>query len=494
MWRPELAKQDTSPTPDTEEALNAFANGATIQARQAALTALMRTKVIPKKADDARFQQGLDALILAATDPGAVGESRLLAMAEVVRAAQVVKRLQPRLAEWLGPGLRSDLPGLKVLDDADDRLNAARALSLGSGEWLPDYLADAIACEEQGENARLTLVQALLARCDRLDELLGSLARAMASQRPETESPGDSLARRLTRTLVALRGAIPTSELEAGSEIGQALHQLVSLPFRALGRPREEKVLHELTREVVLLTHEIVRSRFSVATDPAVFQAVAYCRQILGGGTWPDVIQDALALLIKDVREALVLLGRQGVRDQGLLEQLDMLCNYPQRARVIAKDIAERHQELDEETRHWLIHGRVQLKREASAAAQETVLRDVDASIGLALNAALEVRQSLFGLREPLLSVLDIYEQGLVSVTQDALRRIDTLLLQLEQVGDQRALALFGNVGEEVDFTPKYFQAVGDGARQRMIVRQPAVVRVRKDGTVGDAVLKGLVE
>ena len=110
------------------------------------------------------------------------------------------------------------------------------------------------------------------------------------------------------------------------------------------------------------------------------------------------------------------------------------------------------------------------------------------------MNAALEVRQSLAGVREPLLSVLDIYEQGLVSVTQDALSRIDALLLQLEQVGDQRALALFGTVGEDVDFTPKYFQAVGDATRQRMIVRQPAVVRIRKDGTVGDAVLKGLVE
>lgn len=97
------------------------------------------------------------------------------------------------------------------------------------------------------------------------------------------------------------------------------------------------------------------------------------------------------------------------------------------------------------------------------------MLRDVDASIGLAMNAALEVRQSLAGVREPLLSVLDIYEQGLVSVTQDALSRIDALLLQLEQVGDQRALALFGTVGEDVDFTPKYFQAVGDAARQRMI-------------------------
>lgn len=43
--------------------------------------------------------------------------------------------------------------------------------------------------KNRGENARLALVQALLARSDRLDELLGTLARAMAAQRPETESP-----------------------------------------------------------------------------------------------------------------------------------------------------------------------------------------------------------------------------------------------------------------------------------------------------------------
>lgn len=489
-----MVKQDNTAALDAEQAFDEFANGHSIQARQAALTALMRTKLIPKRADDPRFQYGLDYLIRLSTDRAELGELRLLAMAEVVRAAQVVKRLQPRLAEWLAPGLGPDLPGLKVLGDADDRLNAARALSLGVGEWLPDYLAEAIASEEQGENARLVLVQALLARSDRLDVLLGTLARAMAAQRPETESPSDSLARRLTRTFVALRGAIPTSELEAGSEIGVALHQLANQPFRAVGRPREEKVLHDLAREVVLLTHEIVRSRFSVATDPTVFQAVAYCRQMLGGGTWPDAIQDALSLLIKDVREALVLLGRQGVRDQGLLEQLDMLCNYSIRARAIAKDIAERHLELDEDTRQWLINGRVLPRREASAIAQEAALKDVDASLGLAMNAAREARQSLSGLREPLLSVLDIYEQGLVSVTQDALRRIDALFLLLDQVGDQRGLALFGEVGEEIDLAPKYFQVVGGSARQRVIVRQPAIVRVRKDGTVGDAVLKGLAE
>lgn len=69
------------------------------------------------------------------------------------------------------------------------------------------------------------------------------------------------------------------------------------------------------------------------------------------------------------------------------------------------------------------------------------MLRDVDAPFGL-INAAAEVRQSLAGVREPLLSVLDIYEQGLVRL-RDALSRIDALLLQLEQVGDQRAHAVW---------------------------------------------------
>ena len=99
-----MAKQDTNPGPDVEEALDAFASGSSIQARQAALTALMRTKAIPKRADDARFQRGLEALIQAATDPEGAGESRMGSP----RAGEIIRRdRRSLLCRFLLPSLRS---------------------------------------------------------------------------------------------------------------------------------------------------------------------------------------------------------------------------------------------------------------------------------------------------------------------------------------------------------------------------------------------------
>lgn len=477
-----------------DNTFNVFASAVSVADKQKALKALMRDKLIPKQAGDARFQDGLTQLIASAADQMLEPETRLLAIASVVHAAQVVKSLQPELNGWLVPALKEDMPALSLLKEADDRLNVARALNLADGCWLVGYLSAAIAAEETGEKSREELIGALLAKSTSLGGVFSAIAEAMAELRPATEKPGDSIARRQARTLAALRGLIPTSELEAGDNIGQALLQLVNLPLRAVGRPKEEKVQLELASEVILLTHEIVRTRFSIATDPEVFQAVSYCRGMLGGNSWPDSLQNVLSLLIKDVREAVILLGRQGVRDKALLDQLEMLCNYPLRARAIAKEIAERHPELNEEVRDWLIHGKVLPRRQASETAIEAAARESDMSIGLALNAAREARQAFVGVKEPVISALDIYEQHLVSVTEDCFKRFEGLLLQIEQVAESRGLALYGQVGGEVDFTPKFFQTIGDVARQRVLVRQPAVVRVRKDGTVGDVVIKGLVE
>ncbi|WP_148581646.1 hypothetical protein [Zoogloea oleivorans] len=489
-----LARTDEAPGLSAEAAFEAFARDCPVAERQQALTTLIRAKLIPKKADDSRFQSGFRALVTATTDQALPAQERLLALAEVVRAAQVVKRLQAGLATALAPAFTESLPPLQALKEADDRLNVARACGLFEAPWLKAYLARSIAEEEQGENARLELATGLLRQSDSIASMLTSIANPLREVHPETEAPGDSLARRLTRILAALRGVIPASELEAGDAVGQALHQLVSVPFRAVGRPQNEKVQTELAKEVMLLTHEVLRTRFSVATDPAMFQAVSYCRQLLGGGSWPSALQDCLSLLIKDIREALILLGRQGVRDQQLLAQLDMLSNFPQRAQAIAREIAERHPEMDEDTRHWLTHGRLPVRRESSNTAQETAAREADESIGLALHAAKEARQAMEGIRNPLMATLDIYEQGLVAVTSDCFTRLEALALQVEAAAHHRGLALYGTPGEQVDFAPKLFTQIGATDRQKVILKQPAVVRVRKDGSVGDVVVKGLVE
>ena len=457
------------------------------------MTALITAKVLPKQADDPAVIAGrthLFAQIHDAAEPG----HRLMAIAESIRLGQVVKRWAQEIAERLRPAFVAKLPEMQLLTEADDRLNLARACAQMSAPWLPAYLADSIANEETGEKARAEMIAALLARSANLGEALRRLAAAFEAIRPNTDAPGDTVARRLTRTLSALRVALMESELEAGEDPGKALYELLAIPLSIVGKPQEDKAQLDLSREALLTVHDIVRTRMSVVADPQMYRVVDYCRKLCGGRSWPDELRKPLERLITDVTEALVLLGRQGQHDQALLAQLDVLCNHPERARSVARDLAARHPEVHEDVRYWLEHGRMRVTRQASESAIEAAASNADESIGLALQAARQARLLRDSLREPLASNLEIYEPSLAPAAQELLNRVQVLAVQVEQAASLRGLDLYGTPGEVVEMSTKFFTVVGESPRQRMIVKQPAVVRKRPDGSVGDVVIKGLVE
>lgn len=490
---PTTAADATKLTPD--EAFAQFASPHTPpEARQIALTALITAKLLPKQADDRAVNQGLEHLLRSALGEAAEPQYRLLAIAECIRLGQVVKRWAAPIAEALKPAFERELPPMHYLKEADDRLNLARACAQMSAPWLPGYLAQAIAMEETGEKARSEAIGALLARSSSLSDAIGRMARAFEQVRPTTEAPGDSLARRLTRTLSALRDAIMESELEAGDRLGQALYDLVAGPLMEVGRPQDEKAQLELAREALLTVHDLVRTRLSLVTDPEVYRVVEYCRRVCGGSSWPSELQKPLDRLITDVTEALVLLGRQGQSDQSLLGQLTVLTNHSERARFLARELSARHPELPEDVRDWLEKGRQRVVRQASESAIEASASRADESIGLALQAARRARVLRDGLQQPLKASLEVYEPSLLPATQDLLDRVQVLAVQVEQAATLRGLDLYGVPGTEVDMSPKFFEVIGGVPRQRMTVRQPAVVRKRSDGSVGDVVTKGLVE
>lgn len=485
----------TADAPSTAESLSAFANAATPPAeRRAALTALITAKVLPKQADDPAVAAGRSHLLAQVFSLDAAPEDRLLSIAECIRLGQVVKRWAPEIAEQLRPAFADELPSMQLLNEADDRLNLARACALMSAAWLPAYLARAIAEEETGEKARGEVMAALLARSPDLATALRQLASAFQALRPHTEEPGETVARRLARTLVALRTALLEVELEAGDEPGKALHEMLALPLSALGKPQTEKVQLDLVREALLTVHDIVRTRISVVADPQMYSVVAYCRRLLGSTSWPKDLTSTLERLITDVSEALILLGRQGQCDQTLLGQLDVLCSHPERARALARDLAKKHPELPEDVRDWLERGRIRAVRPASESAIEAAASNADESIGLALQAARRARAMRDNLHEPLLANLEIYEPAMAPAARDLLDRIQTLAVQVEQTASLRALDLYGVPGEEIEMSPKFFTVLGGAPRQRMLVKQPAIVRKRSDGSVGDVVAKGIVE
>lgn len=438
--------------------------------RKTALTMLISGKILSKK-DDPRVLAGRDYLIASAVGDGEPGD-QLTGIAESIRLGQVVKRWMPDITQRLAPAFQDELPSMQFLAEADDRLNIARACALQQAAWMPGYLARSIAEEETGEKARGEMMTVLLSRVPALAAALQLLGEHFIKLRPATETPGDTVARRLTRTLQALREAILESELEAGAGLGKALYRLISGPLGTAGKPQDDKARLDLCRETLLAIHDILRTRISVVADPEMYRAVAYCRQMYGSKFWPDELKKPLERLITDVTEALVLLGRQGQYDQALLAQLDVLCNHPQRARAVARELATHHPELPESVREWLEKGRVPVSRTGtvSEAAIEAAASSADGSIGLALQVAREVRQMRDNLRDRLISDLEIYEPYLATVTAELLDRIPALAIQVEQAASIRRLDLLGSAGEEIEMLTKYFDAVGSNPRDRKSV------------------------
>lgn len=478
---------------ETRLALETFsAPQASPDERRDALTTLSATKFLPKNADDPAILAGKAHLIRQATE-GTTPEDRLLAVAECIRLTQIVKRWAPEIAQRLQPAFIEPLPSMQLLPNGDDRLNVARACAPMSAPWLPDYLARAIAEEPTAEKTRLELMRALSARVHSLAELIRMLAAAFAHYRPDTQAPGDTMARRLARTLEVLREVLLDAELEAGDGLGDAIHDWISTALGNTGKPQEESSQIDLIRQVLLLIHDIVRTRLSVVADPSMYRVVEYCRRLAGGSWHPD-LQKPLERLTGDILEALVLLGRQGKRDQALLSQLDVLCQHPERARFLAQDLAARHPELDEEIRDWLQHGRIRPVRQASASAIEMAASNADGAIGLALHAARRAQALQRGIQDQLLSSLEIYDPQLTPRVQALLEGLQTVAIELEQAAALRRLELYGQPGQEVEFSSKFFVAIGDTPRQTMIVRQPAIVRRRDDGSPGEVIVQGIVE
>lgn len=474
-------------------ALEIFAEAVTPEQRKEALTELIANKTLPKQADDLRIALGRDLLLKDAqfqTDE----RQKLLAIAESIRLGQVIKRWQPMLNEALSNAIKHRLPPMSLLSEADDRLNVARACATVKRDWMPDYLAESIAQEEQGEKARTELITTLIASQDALVAVFLLLSQAFSRQQLDTESPGDSIARRLARTIVSLRAAIMDSEIEAGEGIGGALYSLIQGTFSQSGRPTDDKVKLDVCEQILLLVHDILRTRISQITNPEIYRVVAYCRQLLGGGTWPEGLKKPLDRLITDVSEALLLLGKQGQMDKMLLSQFNVLCNYPERARSIAKRLAEGHPELPEDVRHWLSTGKIKTNQSASDVAIEMVAGSADAAIGQALQNVRELKGQTEILKTNLLSSLEVFEPNLVAGTEHLFDQLRSVTLSIEQAAALRRLDIFGVVGEEVEFSTKFYDVAGKNPRQKMSLLKAAIVKKREDGSIGEVVLKGLVE
>lgn len=481
-------------TSDTsDQLLDTFASSLDLGVCVRALTDLMTIKAIPKRADDARFGAGLDRWVDLANRSDTAPHDRLLAVAELIRATQQLKRQrQPELIRRIQPAFHTPLPPLVLLEDPEARLNVARACSMTEAPWLQSYRAACIA-NETAPKPRAEMMEGLVVRAGSISEVLDLLRVHFEGVNPGTENPAESLAKRLAKTLEVFRSTILGSLIEAGPDVGQKLDGFIRSTLAVTGRPKDEAVQVELTREVALTLHDLVRSRFSLATEAQTFQALQYCRAFFPGISWPRDVQRETDRLVQDVSEALVMLGRMGVPNQELLNRLELTCGLKERARYVASQLADKHTEIDESIRTWLRTGRMVNAIAASEVLQESLLVNVDEALGLALIEARAFKERSDSEKR-LTDSLEIFDPGLVSVFKGLLSQSFSMLTAIEDLAKRRELELLGTTGEEIEFSPKYFDTLGAVRGTRAVILRPAVVKRAAHGAIGSVVKKGLVE
>lgn len=485
--------------PIAETALNTFGNTNDPLERRQALSDLFTLKVQSKQVDNPLFKAGFEQWRRIATDEDAGDRERLLAIAELVRIASTLKKDWPvTVQKILTPVFLKPIPPISLLNlgpkPGDDRLNVARACSMMKSDWLPSYLARGIVEEDLAENARAEMLDALFACSDTITDVLVLVQNEIEQLQFSTESPGDSMGKRLKKILKAIRPAIVNSLIDAGENVGEFLNEFLRKAFKRYERPKDEKVQIELSAETALLIHDLFRTRLSVAGEPDTFEALRWCRKFFPKRNWPNELREPLDQLIQDLSEALIFLCRQGKPSQVLLDALEIACGYKERAQGITVKLAEKHVELPEDMRNWLIRWRMVNTVAASETLQETQLQSIDAVLGMALVNAKRLMANSGSLSSQVISTLDIYEPMLTSSTRDVFGRADQIAKSIVELAKRRGLDVLGEIGEEIEVAPKYFEFIGSIPKQHGTVRQPAIVRRRTDGVIGDVVLKGVVD
>jgi hypothetical protein len=476
-----------------ESAISSFGTAPTVAEQADALSALIKLKKIHAAAKEPAFDAGIQRLISAAKKSDDVS-TRSLAIANLLRIAVLVRRQQEPITRALCADLNDPLPPLVKVPDPNDRYYLACLWRYAKPTWLTEFLAAASVLEENSEKVRAECVEGLFSLKPTVSEVLETISPVLRAWHPETEKPGNTKGRRLKRILEAVRNVLSASSKDPGQTAGLAARELLRSAFNKLDRPESPLVRDEITEQFSALLHEIVKARFSLATNPKTFVGVSLIREWFHQRDWEDYASTSrsVALIRDDIAEAMRTLVGAGKADAELYTLLVLTAGSSDKARQIAKEILAEHPGLPEEISAWLSgtppRRRSALAAESQAISIEGILADVLADSEKLNELAARVQRELL----PQIAVLLPQSSPLIDHLIGLVRATNT---QVRTALESRSISLLGEVGRAVEYSPLQHQPsveLPPGTRMVSIVR-PAVV-VQDQGGVQRVIRKALVE
>lgn len=477
--------------------LDRFAVAASFDARLVALAELMKKRVLHAVRDDPRLGAGIDDLVRLATDSRAPDES-LRAIAALARIG-TIKSLAGKIGKQLAKVLENPLPTLAILKDPDDRYYVATALhqATPTQDWILDYAATEVVEEKQAEKSRQELVLVLFKRATTLAQVFHLLVTALKRFRPETKNPGDSVAKRLERILVAIRPQAVSVLIEPGSDTGQCLQDMLRAAFAGAGSPETPEVAKKTVEEIAGLLHDIARTQISLVAEPSLYAALDTPKMWFSPPEWRYIAEKSanLQLVTRDIRDALTLLAKQGATDRDLFDQLVKASGSREAAVRLTVAIAEQHPELATETRDWLQSGGNLKRRQVLGGLEESQALAADPLLATLMMDSCQLSDALTGVSDDARAELRLLEPSLAEPLDCLVARCRTVLNGVDALAGKRRLCVDGRKGEAVDYSPTVHELIGghiQGVRRVKIV-QPMIVRERVIGT-RDVIRKALVE
>lgn len=473
--------------------IESFCSGAPA-AQHEALRKLMALRKHHDALKDNRFNQGAERLLATITDPNAPEIDRLLSVATIGRLYATVRGQRDALASRLKKSLASPLPDPFLLSEADDRAYVGQLCSIVLPDWVADYAARAVVFEETGEKARQEFFQALLSASNSFEDAVDQVIGTFYLWSPDTEEPGNTVARRIRRILSTFRTVITETLPDPGAAPGAKLAALVKTAFSNVELPKDKAALLETVEEVAGVVHDVVRLRFSFATESSTYLALKEMGYLLSKDQWENVAKKSrmMNMVVQDITEALLILGRQGISDSALLDQLTTAAGSRDKAREHMATLAKQPG-VPAEIRNWLIHGKFEKPNEKVMEKAESQSISDDAQLADLLVDALRYRDAE-ALSENVLPEIQILSPDIAKEVKRLINFGLGLCDAIEAMAKKRGLKVRGKPGDTEDYAPLEHDVVGRaaGARNVRIIR-PVVEQFRGDG-VHVVIRKGLVE
>ena len=476
------------------ELIESFAYG-NVQEKYDALRQLIAKRKHHAAVKDERFQTGIDSLLQTVDDPSAADLDCLLAVATLSRLASTVKRLREEIYKSLQVPLEKMLPEPSLLSEPDDRSYIGFACERIQPEWSIIYCARAAIYEETGEQSRVAFLKALLAMEPDLESLLKLLGEIIQDFIPATEDPGTSTARRLKRLMVALKMALTETMIEPGEKPGKQLAQVCRSTFKNVPAPKHEDSLLEAAEGLGAVVHEMVRLRFSLATEASTYSALKVLKLRVQGYSWERFAVASLSMkqVAQDIAEALLILAKQGITDDLLATELEIAAGNHKHARKIMKQLAKMPG-VAANVRNWLAEGKNFDPAAADTSKGETQQLNEDSHLADLLVDSLKFQTLTEINQQQVLPDIEMLDPRLAEEVIKLTKNGSSLCNAIQAMARRKNIRVRGNFGDEEEYAPLEHEIVGDmrGVRRVRIIR-PVVEQVRNNG-VAFVINKGLAE